>query len=72
MEYQIADIQSVQNIIGECILMGNGQQTPRILIVGAGAMGLVTGYHLQLAGAAVAFLVRPARALEMSRSQVLY
>jgi hypothetical protein len=35
-------------------------------------MGLGAGYHLQLAGAAIAFLVRPARVLQMSRSQVLY
>jgi hypothetical protein len=52
--------------------MSNGPQTPQILIVGAGAMGLGAGYHLQLAGAAITFLVRPARVLEMSRSQVLY
>src|SRR5258708_8674663 len=52
--------------------MSNGRQTPQILIVGAGAMGLGAGYHLQLAGAAITFLVRPARGLEMSRSQVLY
>jgi ketopantoate reductase len=41
--------------------MGNALQTPQILIVGAGAMGLGVGYHLQLAGAAIAFLVRPDR-----------
>ena len=52
--------------------MSNGPQTPQILIVGAGAMGLGTGYHLQLAGTAITFLVRPARMLEMSRRQVLY
>jgi ketopantoate reductase len=51
--------------------MGNGP-TQQILIVGAGAMGLGAGYHLQLAGAAVTFLVRPARVVEMSRSQLLY
>ncbi|WP_035359836.1 2-dehydropantoate 2-reductase N-terminal domain-containing protein [Edaphobacter aggregans] len=53
-------------------MKGNIPQTPQILIVGAGAMGLVVGYHLQLAGAAVDFLVRPARVPEMSRSQVFY
>src|SRR5260370_27345285 len=47
-------------------------QTPQILTVGAGAMGLGVGYHLQLAGAAISFLVRPSRVLEMSRSRVLY
>jgi glycine/D-amino acid oxidase-like deaminating enzyme len=52
--------------------MTNGPQTPQIRIIGAGAMGLGTGYHLQLAGAAITFLVRPARMLEMSRPQVLY
>src|SRR5260370_3451689 len=52
--------------------MSNEPQTPQILIGGAGAMGLSAGYHLQLAGAAVSFLVRPSRVLEMSRSQVLY
>jgi Ketopantoate reductase PanE/ApbA len=52
--------------------MSNGSQTPQILIVGAGAMGLGAGYHLHLARAAITFLVRPARILEMSRSQVLY
>jgi hypothetical protein len=53
-------------------LKGNIPQTPQILIVGAGAMGLLVGYHLQLAGVAVGFLVRPARVPEMSRSVVLY
>ncbi len=52
--------------------MSNWPQTPQILIVGAGAMGLGAGYHLQLGGVAIAFLVRPAKVLEMSRSQVLY
>lgn len=47
-------------------------QFPRILIVGAGAMGLVTGYHLNLAGAAVTFLVRPHRLSALQRPQVLY
>jgi hypothetical protein len=52
--------------------MSSAPQTPRILIGGAGAMGLSAGYHLQLAGAAISFLVRPSRVLEMSRSRVLY
>lgn len=47
-------------------------QQPKILIVGAGAMGLVTGYHLNLAGAAVTFLVRPHRLPALQRPQVLY
>ena len=44
----------------------------RVLIVGAGAMGLVAGYHLQLAGAEITFLVRPARIEALSRPQKLY
>ncbi|VEU21809.1 DEKNAAC102356 [Brettanomyces naardenensis] len=42
-----------------------------VLIVGAGSMGLTTGYHLQLAGANVTFLVRPHHT-ELSRPQLLY
>ena len=45
---------------------------PRILIVGAGAMGMVTGYHLSLAGVAVTFYVRPARLAELHGPQRLY
>jgi cation diffusion facilitator CzcD-associated flavoprotein CzcO len=36
--------------------MSNGSQTPQILIVGAGAMGLGAGYHLHLAKAAITFV----------------
>ncbi|MFJ2650106.1 ketopantoate reductase family protein [Streptomyces sp. NPDC087420] len=46
--------------------------TFRVLIVGAGAMGIVSGYHLRLAGAEVTFLVRPERVEKLSRPQVLY
>ena len=46
--------------------------TANILIVGAGAMGIMSGYHLQLAGAEVTFLVRPKRVEKLSRPQVLY
>jgi hypothetical protein len=35
-------------------------------------MGVLTGYHLQLAGAAVTFLVRPHRLEQLSRPQALY
>jgi hypothetical protein len=52
--------------------MSNGPQAAQILIVGAGAMGLIVGYHLQLGGAAVTYLVRPERASELSRPQILY
>lgn len=43
-----------------------------VLIVGAGALGIITGYHLQLAGAEVSFLVRPGRLPAMQQAQVLY
>lgn len=45
---------------------------PRILIVGAGAMGIVVGYFLSRANAEVAFLVRPHRAETLRHPQVLY
>lgn len=45
---------------------------PKVLIVGAGSVGMVTGYHLALAGAAVTYLVRPGRADRISRPQTLY
>jgi hypothetical protein len=44
----------------------------KILIVGAGALGTVTGYHLALGGAEVTFFVRPARLAEMQPPLVLY
>ncbi|MFJ9714379.1 2-dehydropantoate 2-reductase N-terminal domain-containing protein [Streptomyces sp. NPDC101213] len=46
--------------------------TPSVCIVGAGSMGVVTGYHLGLAGASVTFLVRPHRQEQLSKPQVLY
>ncbi len=48
--------------------MGN----PAVLIVGAGALGVTTGYHLALAGADITFLVRPARLQSLKSPQVLY
>ncbi|MET9462926.1 2-dehydropantoate 2-reductase N-terminal domain-containing protein [Streptomyces canus] len=42
------------------------------MLVGAGAMGVITGYQLQLACAEVTFLVRPARVEKLSRPQTLY
>lgn len=45
---------------------------PRVLIVGAGAGGLVTGYHLSLSGAEVTFYVRPARMDALRSPQQLY
>jgi hypothetical protein len=45
---------------------------PSVLIVGAGALGVSTGYHLNLAGADVTFLVRENRLAALSRPQTLY
>jgi Ketopantoate reductase PanE/ApbA len=50
----------------------NNTMQPSVLIVGAGALGLVTGYHLSLAGASVMFFVRPARLAAMRSPQLLY
>jgi Ketopantoate reductase PanE/ApbA len=50
----------------------NLAEKSRILIVGAGAMGLVAGYHLHLAGAEITFLVRPGRAGAAARPKILY
>ncbi|KAL5590050.1 hypothetical protein FOVSG1_011917 [Fusarium oxysporum f. sp. vasinfectum] len=47
-------------------------QSPSVLIVGAGSVGLVTGYYLSLAGAQVTYLVRPKRAEVLKRTQFLY
>lgn len=43
-----------------------------VLIVGAGSAGIITGYHLGLAGAAVTYLVRPHREEKLARPQTLY
>ncbi|KAF7559008.1 hypothetical protein G7046_g5135 [Stylonectria norvegica] len=48
------------------------QKTPRILVIGAGAMGVVVGYHLSLAGAEITYLVRSHRATALDRPQTLY
>jgi hypothetical protein len=50
----------------------NGKHSPSILIVGAGAQGVITGYHLSLAGASVTFLVREHRRLAFPSAQNLY
>jgi hypothetical protein len=47
-------------------------QPPNILIVGAGAQGVITGYHLSLAGAIVTFLVREGRRRALQSAQRLY
>lgn len=44
----------------------------KVLVVGAGSMGIIVGYYLKLAGAQVTFLVRPQRAKELNRPQILY
>lgn len=45
---------------------------PSVLIVGAGAMGMVAGYHLQLGGTRVSFLVRPGRIEAFKAPRQLY
>ncbi len=45
---------------------------PSVLIVGAGALGLTTGYHLALAGADITFLVRPGRVPDLQAPTTLY
>ncbi len=47
-------------------------EKPSVLIVGAGALGITTGYHLALAGADVTFLVRPGRLPALASAQQLY
>ncbi|MDM9628991.1 2-dehydropantoate 2-reductase N-terminal domain-containing protein [Rhizobium sp. S152] len=44
----------------------------KVLIVGAGSMGLAIGYHLVASGTEVTFLVRSHRVPELMRPQVLY
>ncbi|KAK5061519.1 hypothetical protein LTR84_008063 [Exophiala bonariae] len=51
--------------------MAQGQGS-HVLVVGAGSMGLITGYILQLAGAKITFLIRPHRAESLDRPQKLY
>ncbi|EXK24149.1 hypothetical protein FOMG_19110 [Fusarium oxysporum f. sp. melonis 26406] len=45
---------------------------PNILIIGAGAIGITLGYHLQLAGAKISFLVQPESVRRLQKEQVLY
>jgi hypothetical protein len=52
--------------------MNSGMQNPSVLIVGAGAQGVITGYHLSLAGAGVTFFVREGRRSALQSAQVLY
>jgi hypothetical protein len=44
----------------------------KVLIVGAGSMGLATGYYLKRSGAEVTFLVRPHRVADLRRPHILY
>lgn len=46
--------------------------SPRVLLVGAGAVGQVYAKHLQAAGCAVSFLVKPAHAQEARRGFTLH
>lgn len=48
------------------------QHGPQVLIIGAGSMGILIGYHLSLAGADISFLIRPHRAPALDHPQVLY
>ncbi|KAI1104855.1 hypothetical protein F4804DRAFT_305701 [Jackrogersella minutella] len=48
------------------------QSKPRMLIIGAGSMGVLSGYILSLAGVDVTFLVRPHHAERLGRPQILY
>ncbi len=48
------------------------QQVTRIAIVGAGAMGVLTAYHLSAANIEVDFLVRPSRVAKMPTQYRLY
>lgn len=45
---------------------------PSVLIVGAGAMGMVNGYHLQLGGTQITYLVRPGRSEAFRAPRQLY
>jgi len=48
------------------------ERVPRVLVVGAGAVGQVYGHHLHRGGAEVAFLVKPAHAAELAGPLTLY
>ena len=48
------------------------QHGNQVLIIGAGAMGIITGYHLNLAGAKITFLIRPHRVEALKQPQLLY
>lgn len=50
----------------------NNLNNASVCIVGAGSVGVLAGYHLDLAGADVTYLVRPHRQEQLSRPQVLY
>ncbi|KAL1850531.1 hypothetical protein Plec18167_002363 [Paecilomyces lecythidis] len=47
-------------------------QPSRILIVGAGSMGVIVGYFLTQANAQVTFLIRPHHIKDLDRPQTLY
>ena len=47
-------------------------EKPHVLIVGAGALGMTIGYHLQLSGADISFLVRPGKVPSIQPPLMLY
>ena len=47
-------------------------ESPSILIVGAGALGLTCAHYLQLGGSKISFLVRPHRLASLGSEQRLY
>jgi hypothetical protein len=55
-----------------CGSLGGMSVKPRILLVGAGAIGQVFGWHLQAAGCEITFLVKPKYAEEARRGFTLY
>lgn len=57
---------------GGCSVTMGEHWKPRILIVGAGSVGVILGYHLSLAEAEVTFLIRPHRARALDRPQILH
>ncbi len=51
---------------------GSEQTRSKVAIVGAGAMGVITGFHFHLAGTEVTFVVRPEQLGDARSSFVLY
>ena len=47
-------------------------ENKKILVVGAGALGVTTAYHLRQSGADISFYVRPGRAEQLQKPLRLY